>query len=63
MEEQLQITYKMIIKLFKMIFHQIHQHLLLTEIKRKPKKEIETCQRPKLLNQHHKTSNQMQTEQ
>lgn len=63
MEEQLQITYKTIIKLFKMKFLQIHQHLLLMEIKHKPKKEIETCQQPKLLNQHHKTSNQMQTEQ
>jgi hypothetical protein len=63
MEEQLQITYKMIIKLFKMKFHQILQHHLLTEIKLKPKKEIETFQLPKQLNQHHKISNQTQTEQ
>lgn len=63
MEEQLQITYKTIIKLFKMKIHQILQHFQLMVIKLRPKKEIETCQLPKLLNQHHKISNQMLTEQ
>lgn len=63
MEEQLQITYKMITKLFKMKFYRLHQHLLLMGLKRKLKKEIETYQLLKLRNQLHKTSNQMQTEQ
>jgi hypothetical protein len=45
-----------------MKFHLLHQHLLLMELKHNQKKEIEIYQLPKLLNQLHKISNQMQTE-
>ena len=62
MEYNLQITHIMITKLFKMKFHQLHQHLLPMELKPNKKKEIETYQLPKPLNQHRKTNNQTQTE-
>ena len=55
-----QITNKMITRLFKMKFHLLLLHLL--QMEHKPKKEIETYQQLKLLNQLHKISNQMQTE-